>query len=107
MEINLLKEHARECVEHRDAPQHAQPLQPPPQQQQNAELDAIRTEIAALQVEMNNIQQYLRINNLEIVGLPDPNDGESDETLLINALNDLDGLDEIVTPEEIEVINSQ
>ena len=103
MEINLLKEHARECVEHRDAPQQTQPRPPPPQQQQNAELDAIRTEIAALQVEMNNIQQYLRINNLEIVGLPDPNDGESDETLLINALNDLDGLDEIVTPEDIDI----
>ena len=53
--------------------------------------------------EVNDIQQYLRINNLEIVGLPATNEGESEETLLVNALNSLDGITDPIRPEDIDI----
>ena len=91
-EISLLKVHARECTEK----QQQLPEIPPPN-------DEIRTKIAALETELNSIQQYLRVNNLEVVGLPKPNTGESEEMLLINAFNELEGLENIVTPEDIDI----
>ena len=104
LEIGLLKEHARECTEHRQQPAAPQPRQPQQQpQQHNDDIDNIRQEIAGLRAEINSIQQYLRVNNLEIVGLPAANDGETEETLLINALNNLDGLEEIVRPSDIDI----
>ena len=103
-EIGLLKEHAQECTEHRQQPAAPQPRQPQQQpQQHNDDIDNIRQEIAGLKAELNSIQQYLRVNNLEIVGLPAANDGETEETLLINALNDLDGLEEIIRPSDIDI----
>ena len=65
--------------------------------------DDIKKKIAKLESEINSIQQYLRVNNLEIVGLPQRNNGESEETLLINAFNELEGLEKIVTPEDIDI----
>ena len=35
-----------------------------------------------LKAQVNEIEQYLRVNNIEFVGLPVPNPGESEETLL-------------------------
>ena len=89
-EIELLKVHARECVQHRKE-------NPTPPTLDYAE------EIEKLKDEVNSIQQYLRVNNLEIVGLPAPNNGESEETLIINALNELVGLDDPVGPEDIDI----
>ena len=60
-------------------------------------------EIAELRQAINNIEQYLRVNNLEIVGLPEANDGESEENLLLNALNSLDGIDEPIRAEDIDI----
>ena len=62
-----------------------------------------QNEIEALRKEVNEIQQYLRINNLEIVGLPAANEGESEETLLVNALNSLDGLRSPIRHEDIDI----
>ena len=31
---------------------------------------------------MNSVEQYLRVNNLEIVGLPNPNPNKTEETLI-------------------------
>ena len=64
-EIDLLKLHARECVEHR----RNNPPAPPPQptQNSNAEIVRLREDITTIQGEINDIQQYLRVNNLEII----------------------------------------
>ena len=101
LEIDLLKEHAQECKQNR----RQQPIAPEQQQplQQSPEIKDIRTEITTIQTEINSIQQYLRVNNLEIVGLPEPNHGETEEKLLINAINELEGLAEIVRPEDIDI----
>ena len=40
----------------------------------------------------NSIKQYLRINNVEIVGLPEPSDDESHEQVLPEALNSMQDL---------------
>ena len=89
-EITLLKVHAKERADHRRQP--APPPQQPHVQIPNDDLENLRTKVAEMEVELNSIQQYLRVNNLEIVGLPAPNDGESEESLLIHALNDLEEL---------------
>ena len=50
------------------------------------------------------------MNNLEVVGLPEPNEGESEEKLLINAFNNLKGLENPIRPEDIDIshpLNSQ
>ena len=38
-----------------------------------------------------------------LLGLPAPNEGESEETLIINAFNGVVGLDDPVTPEDIDI----
>lgn len=90
-EINLLKVHAKECKDFRQ-------LKP-----EEPSTDDFLKKIAELEVELNSIQQYLRVNNLEVVGLPKPNNGESEETLIINAFNELQDLDKIVTPADIDI----
>ena len=39
--------------------------------------------------EVNTINSYHRVDNIEVVGLPTPIDGESDEDLLLECLNSL------------------
>ena len=102
-ELDLLKVNAKECREHRDR-NPPQPTQPPaPDMATQTQIDELSKEINLIHIELNSIQQYLRINNLEIVGLPEPNQGESEETLLINALNTLEGIDEPIRPEDIDI----
>ena len=63
----------------------------------NAENEANLTkEIEELRSQVNEIDQYLRVNNLEFVGLPPPNQGETEETVIINACNSLTGLSVVV-----------
>lgn len=95
-ETDLLKIHARECKENR---QPTVPLQ----RNNNDDIVRIDKEIAELKDELNSVQQYLRVNNLEVVGLPDANANESEEALLVNAFNQLQGMDEIVRPEDIDI----
>ena len=45
-----------------------------------------------MQNHLGSIDQYLRINNVETVGLPDPSDDESHEQVLLEALNSLQDL---------------
>ena len=113
-EVQLLKIHAQECKQNRDErpppppPQHTPPATQPTVS--NADIDSIRKEIDAMKDEINSIQQYLRVNNLEVVGLPETNTGETEETLLVNALNQLVGLEEPIRPEDIDIshpLNSQ
>ena len=58
------------------------------------------------QIKSNEIEQYLRANNVEIVGLPAPNTGESEETLIVNAINSLGGLPAPIAPEDIDISHS-
>ena len=70
----------------------------------NVENDANLTkQIEELQSQVNEIDQYLRVNNLEFVGLPAPNEGETEETVIINACNSLVGLSVVVRPEDIDI----
>ena len=70
----------------------------------NAENEANLTkEIEELRSQVNEIDQYLRVNNLEFVGLPPPNQGETEETVIINACNSLTGLSVVVRPEDIDI----
>ena len=100
-EIDLLKIHSRECNQHRlDHPPLAQQ---PPTNHTNAEITRLTKMVEEMQDEINAIQQYLRINNLEIVGLPAPNPNETEETLLINAINELEGIESPVRHEDIDI----
>ena len=73
----------------------------------NVNLDATNTNLVTefneLREQVQQIEQYLRINNLEIVGLPDCNENESDETLIINALNSLEGLENPIRHEDVDI----
>ena len=114
-EVNLLKIHAQECKSHRDSQQPARPAQPTQQPAVDEtairdEIDKLKAEMNVLKDEINSIQQYLRVNNLEVVELPETNNGESEETLLVNALNQLNSLEFPVQPEDIDIshpLNSQ
>ena len=68
-------------------------------------LNEVNEEIDKIHKHLNDIEQYLRVNNVEIVGLPNPlpNTNETEETVIINALNSLQGLDVVVKPEDIDI----
>ena len=57
--------------------------------------DELKHEITELKKQLNEIEQYLRVNNLEVVGLPNPrpDTDETEETVLIEAFNSLCGLE--------------
>ena len=63
----------------------------------------VAAEIKEIRNHINEIEQYLRVNNLEVVGLPQPNQGETEEKVLIDAFNNLNGIDIEVTPEDIDI----
>ena len=64
-------------------------------------------ELTDLKNRINEIDQYLRINNLEIVGLPDPintdDHKETEENLVLNAINTLQDLPNPVRAEDIDI----
>ena len=65
----------------------------------------LKTKVEELSKRIDEIDQYLRVNNLEIVGLPEPDEeaGETDEKLIINAVNTLADLPEPIRPEDIDI----
>ena len=73
---------------------------------ENAEENGFAAKFEELQDQIDEIEQYLRANNVEMVGLPAPNDGESEETLIVNAINSLAGLPEAIRPEDIDISHS-
>ena len=99
LEVDVLKTHARECRTREEN----RPPPPPAPATEDATIDGLRKEIVEIQAELNNIQQYLRVNNLEIVGLPEPNENEAEETLIVNALNNLAGIDVPIRHEDIDI----
>ena len=68
---------------------------------QNADLsrDVIRlnNEYTTLKNQMDSTDQYLRINNLEIVGLDNPGENETMENLILECLNGLNPENEVVS----------
>ena len=52
---------------------------------------------------INSIEQYLRVNNLEIVGLPEPGVNESNEDIIIEALNTLNDLENKLSSADIDI----
>ena len=65
--------------------------------------DNVTNQLKDIRNQINDIEQYLRINNLEVVGLPQPGEGETEEKVLINAFNDLNGIEIVVRPEDIDI----
>ena len=69
------------------------------------EVDKLSQRIVDIAAENALTDQYLRINNLEIVGLPDLGDGETaedEEILLIEALNSMN-LPKPITSNDIDI----
>ena len=53
---------------------------------------------------LNAIEKYLRVNNLEIVGIPAAESGDTIENTLINIFNKLPDMDEMpITPNDIDI----
>ena len=73
---------------------------------ENPEENGFAAKFEELQDQIDEIEQYLRANNVEMVGLPAPNDGETEETLIVNAINSLAGLPEPIRPEDIDISHS-
>ena len=46
----------------------------------------LEKQITGLRQHLFDIEQYLRVNNVEIVGLPEPNENESNEDVIVNCL---------------------
>ena len=61
----------------------------------------LKSKISSLKTEINEIQQYLRVNNLEVVGLPVPDDVYSDEDNLIRTFNLLS--DDVYCKNDIDI----
>ena len=70
---------------------------------ENEEETGFAAKFVELQDQIDKIEQYLRANNVEMVGLPAPNTGETEETLIVNAINSLNGLPEPIRPEDIDI----
>ena len=49
----------------------------------------LQDDVSNLRNEVDGIQQYLKINNLEIVGLPPPDDEDNDESNVVKLCNSL------------------
>ena len=69
----------------------------------NNEIAEISRKLAEMQKHIFSIEQYLRVNNIEVVGLPEPVDDETDESVLLEALNSLNDLNHVLTGDDIDI----
>ena len=67
------------------------------------EINVIHNQMIEMQNHIHSIEQYLRINNIEIVGLPEPAEDESNEQVILEALNHLPELNNDVTHSDIDI----
>ena len=51
------------------------------------ELYVTRDDVVVLRTDLDEINQYLRVNNIEIVGLPSPDENSNDENLVVDFIN--------------------
>ena len=70
---------------------------------ENVNLKQFTDELDKLKAQTNEIEQYSRVNNLEIVGLKPPLDGETDADMIVTALNTLEGLRKQLTIEDVDI----
>ena len=64
----------------------------------------IQEQMNSMQKQIYSIEQYLRANNLEIVGLPEPvNEEECYENILLDALNSLPNIGYDITAADIDI----
>ena len=70
---------------------------------QNRNLNKFEEEIKKINNHLNSEDQYLRVNNLEIVGLPEAELEETNEEILISALNILEGLNKQIIAADINI----
>ena len=68
------------------------------------EIVRLKAEVSSQQKHINSMEQYLRVNNLEIVGLPPAEEeGAPIEDTLIDIFNSLPDIGKQVTPEDIDI----
>ena len=72
-------------------------------QPDNDKIVAIEKEISEIQNHLNAIEQYLRVNNLEFVGLPEAQDEASNESVILAAINSLEELTYEITKDHIDI----
>ena len=70
---------------------------------QNDNMKLFQDELDVVKSEINEIEQYLRVNNLEIVGLPPPIEGETCTAQILEALNTLHELNEEITTDDVDI----
>ena len=70
---------------------------------QNRNFNKFDEEIKTINRHLNGIEQYLRVNNLEIVGLPEAELDETNEDILISTINSLEGLRNEITAADIDI----
>ena len=60
--------------------------------------DNVTYELKVIHNQINDFEQYLPINSLKLVGLPQ-RQGETEEKVLVNAFNNLNGIEIVVRTE--------
>ena len=70
---------------------------------ENDNLEKLTDEIDKLNAQINEMDQYSRVNNLEIVGLLPPAEGESEAEMIVDALNTLEGLQKQLTLDDVDI----
>ena len=68
------------------------------------ENESLKTKLNTSNEQIDNIEQYLRINNIEIVGIPEIENSEEEERIILQVLNNLDDI--TVTAADIDICHS-
>ena len=72
--------------------------------QLSEENETLKKNVIEIKRDLNSVQQYLRVDNIEIVGLPPPTESQTDENLLVEALQSLELEDHApLTKEHIDI----
>ena len=69
----------------------------------NPKLAELEADIIMMKKQLNELEQYNRSNNVEIVGLPAPTEDEFNEDIILEALNSLTELTYEITKADIDV----
>ena len=70
----------------------------------NESIKGVKDKINGHESHLNGIEQYLRVNNLEIVGIPPPeHEGDSIEETLVEIFNSLPELNSVISPNDIDI----
>ena len=67
------------------------------------EVNQLKIQLNTCKEQVDNTEQYLRINNIEIVGLP-PMESQNEEDLIIEAMNNLGDIN--ISSDDIDISHS-